>query len=161
VLVDVTLDSLLQFPGATEHPAAELLLRQRCEPALDQVQPGGAGRGEMQVIARPLGQPALDGGGLVSSVVVQDQVHVEVRGHGRIDLVEEAPELRGSVPAVAGADDLGSLDVEGSEEGDLHEMFSWREHRHRHFCNGFITHDTRALGSHSQHRNEHLCIIWP
>ena len=63
----------------------------------------------MEVIARPLSQPALDGGGLVGSVVVQDQVHVKVRGYGRIDPVEEAPELRGSVPAVAGADDLPSL----------------------------------------------------
>ncbi len=72
----------------------------------------------MQVIARPLGQPALGGGGLVGSIVVQDQAHVEVRGYGRIDPVEEAPELCGSVPAMAGADDLPSLDVEGSEEGD-------------------------------------------
>ena len=62
--------------------------------------------GEMQVISRPLSQSALDGGGLVGSVVVQDQVHVEVRGYGCIDPVEEAPELRGSVSAVAGADDL-------------------------------------------------------
>ena len=68
------------------------------------------------MIARPPGQPALDGGGLVGGVVVQDKVHVEVRGYGRIDPVEEAPELRGPVPTVAGADDLSRLHVEGGEE---------------------------------------------
>ena len=65
------------------------------------------------MIARPLGQPALDGEGLVGSGVVQDQVHFEVRGYGRVESVEEAPELPGPVPTVAGADDLPILHVEG------------------------------------------------
>ena len=93
MLVNVLFDGLLQFPSAAEHPAAQLLLCQRREPALHLVQPRAAGGGEVQVIARPPGQPALDGGGLVGGVVVQDKVHVEVRGYGRIDPVEEAPEL--------------------------------------------------------------------
>ena len=116
MLVNVLFDGLLQFPSAAEHPAAQLLLCQRREPALHLVQPRAAGGGEVQVIARPPGQPALDGGGLVGGVVVQDKVHVEVRGYGRIDPVEEAPELRGPVPTVAGADDLSRLHVEGGEE---------------------------------------------
>jgi hypothetical protein len=41
------------------------------EEALDQVEPAAAGRGEVDVHARVLGQPGLDGGVLVGGVVSQ------------------------------------------------------------------------------------------
>ena len=47
----------------------------------------------MGLIARPLCQPASDEGGLVSAVVVQDEMHVEVCGDGSIDGAEEFAEL--------------------------------------------------------------------
>ena len=62
MLVNVLFDGLLQFPSAAEHPAAQLLLCQHREPALHLVQPRAAGGGEVQVIARPPGQPALERG---------------------------------------------------------------------------------------------------
>ena len=50
--------------------AAELAVGQLSKPALDQVQPGRAGGGEVQVEPRVPDQPVLDRGGLVGGVVV-------------------------------------------------------------------------------------------
>ena len=60
------------------------------EPDLDLVEPGGIGGGKVDVVAGPVGEPALDTGVLVGAVVVDDEVDVEVRGHVGIDVLEEA-----------------------------------------------------------------------
>jgi hypothetical protein len=70
----------------------------------------------VEVITRSLSQPALYSGSLVGGIVVKDEVYVKVRRHGRIDPVEETPELGGSVPPVAGADYLSGFDIEGRKE---------------------------------------------
>src|SRR4029079_13002145 len=59
-------DRIGELGDAAEHAAAQSLVGQLFEPALDQVQPGAAGRGEMQVPARPsrMGQPFGDRGRL-------------------------------------------------------------------------------------------------
>ena len=53
-------DAVFQRPGAAVHAAAQLLACQLGEPALDLVDPRGIGRGEVQVEARSLQEPALD-----------------------------------------------------------------------------------------------------
>jgi len=66
--------------------------------------------------ARVLGEPIADRFGLVGGVVVHHQVHVEVAGHGCLDLVEELLELAGTVLGVAVADDRAGSDVESGEQ---------------------------------------------
>ena len=61
------------------------LVGEEPEPAFDLVDPGRAGRGEVQVEAGVPGQPVLDRRGLVGGVVVADQVDVQVGGHGLVD----------------------------------------------------------------------------
>ena len=57
--------------------AADLLVRERGEPTFDEIDPGGAGRREMHMEARALGQLIPDRGRFVSAVIVQDQMDVQ------------------------------------------------------------------------------------
>src|ERR1700757_5465489 len=104
--VDIFQNGGLERLCAAVHATAQLLLREQREPALYQVHPGGADRGEVQVNARALGQPAPNPGRLVGGVVVQDQMDVQVRRNGRLDGVEEFAELDGPMPPVTLPDDL-------------------------------------------------------
>jgi hypothetical protein len=52
---------------------------------------------------------------LAGAVVVQDQVHVQLRRHVLLDAVEEVAELPGTVPLLDLADDLAGLRVECGE----------------------------------------------
>ena len=56
-------------------PAANLLLGERGEPALDEIHPRRASGGEVQMEARPLGQPPMNQRRLVGPVVVEDEMH--------------------------------------------------------------------------------------
>ena len=76
--VQIAVDGSLQFGAAPMHAAAQLLFGEQTEPALHQVQPGGAGGCEVHMEAGPLGQPVADQRRLVGGVVVRDQVDVEV-----------------------------------------------------------------------------------
>jgi len=44
---EVVADGVLQFAGAAMDAAAQLFFGEACEPAFHQVQPRGAGRGEV------------------------------------------------------------------------------------------------------------------
>src|SRR5213083_590748 len=70
--LDVPADGRLQLPRAAMHTSAQLLLGQRREPALDEIDPRGAGWREVQVEARMARQPAMDRRRLVGARVVED-----------------------------------------------------------------------------------------
>src|ERR1022692_3287058 len=75
---DPRLDVVLQgFDGGVD-TAADELVGQQAEPALDLVDPGRSGRGEVDVEARVPAKPRPDIGGVVRGVVVAHQVHVEL-----------------------------------------------------------------------------------
>ena len=67
--LQIASDGGFQLPGAAENATPQLFFCQRREPALDQVQPGGAGGGEMEMIPGTFGQPALNDRGLMGGVV--------------------------------------------------------------------------------------------
>src|SRR5688572_13570976 len=70
----------------------------------------------MQVISRPLKEPSLHCGRLVSRIVVENDVDHEIaRNHG-IDALQELEKLCRAMAAVTFADHLAGRDVEGSEE---------------------------------------------
>jgi len=81
--------------------ARDLLVGEQREPALDLVQPGGAGRCEVEVIARVAGEPCLDRRRLVDGVVVEHEMDVEVGRHGLLDLGQELAEFDRAVTLVA------------------------------------------------------------
>ena len=96
--------------------ASDLLFGHQGEEALDLVTPGCSGGGEVDMPARALGEPIADRFGLVGGVVVHHQMDVEVARHVGLDLVEELPELAGTVLGVAAADDRTGGDVERGEQ---------------------------------------------
>ncbi len=99
------------------HAAAELFFRQQSEPALDQVEPAGRGGREMQMEARSFHQPVTNQLGFMGAVVVQDQMHVQFRGHVLLDGIEEVAELQRAMPPLCLPDQLAALGVEGGKQG--------------------------------------------
>src|SRR5215207_2506580 len=97
--------------------ASDLTFGEQRKKALDLVEPGAAGRGQMHVPARPAVEPIADGRSLVGCVVVDDQMHIKIGWHGGLDLVEELAELDGAVAPVAFADHPTGGDVESGEQG--------------------------------------------
>lgn len=67
-------DVAFEVDHAAVGAAAQLAPSQLSEPAFNEVEPRAAGRGEMQVEPRVAQQPLSDLRGLVSTVVVADQV---------------------------------------------------------------------------------------
>jgi len=59
------------------------------KPAFDLVQPRGAGRGKVKVITRLCPEPMLHLRMLVRAVVVQDQMNIECRIGGVVNLLQE------------------------------------------------------------------------
>src|SRR4030095_14906394 len=114
--LDVPPNGGLQLARAAMDAAADLLLRQRGEPALDQVDPRAPCRREVDMEARMPRQPAVDQRRLVCAGVVDDEMNVELRGDRRIDRVEEGAELARPVPLVELADDLAALGIQRGEE---------------------------------------------
>jgi hypothetical protein len=68
-------------------PPAQYAGLDLAEEALDEVEPGGTGRGEVHFETGMAQQPPADCSGLVGAVVVQDEVDVEVVRDLTVDLV--------------------------------------------------------------------------
>ena len=102
--VDVGVDGGLKVGRAGEHAPLQASTGEEREPTLDQVEPGGRGRGEVQVPAWALDEPVVDELGLVGGRVVEHEVDVEVGRHRRLNLIQEGTELDCAMPPLAGAD---------------------------------------------------------
>ena len=76
VFADVLLDRCDEVAHGAKGPAADAFARDLSEPAFDLVQPGGAGRGKVNLIARVCVEPLLHFGMLVRAVVIEDQVDI-------------------------------------------------------------------------------------
>ena len=95
------------------------------EPDLDQVHPGGVGRGEVDDEPRVRLEPVADVLVLVGGVVVHHQVQldrltglvVEDVAVGPLDLLEEGEELLVAVPRFQRGSDLAGGDIERGEQG--------------------------------------------
>src|SRR5215471_17681362 len=112
-------DVVLQGLHGGVDAAADQLVGEQAEPAFDLVHPGRAGGGEVDVEPGAAGQPGLDLGRVVGGVVIADEVHVKLCGHGLVDGGQELAELDGAVPAVQLGDDRAVGDVErGEQAGD-------------------------------------------
>src|ERR1700761_396871 len=116
VLIEEGVDRGLQFLDAAMHTAPDLLLGQQGEEALNLVQPGTAGRGQVDMPARALGQPVADQSGLVRGVVVPDQMHIQPSRYCGLDLVAELAELSGAMTRIALTDDLPRCDGKRGEQ---------------------------------------------
>src|ERR1700690_1908028 len=87
--VDVSTDGQDEFFQIAKNAAPQPVLREIAEEALHHVQPRRAGGGEVHMKTRVPGQPALYLGVFMGSVVVADQVQVEMGGHALVELAQK------------------------------------------------------------------------
>ena len=110
--LDVTDESL----DAGEGTSANGLLGNDAEPAFDLVEPGRIGWGEMNVVAGTPSEPSADFGMFVSSVVIDDEMDVEVVRHTAVDLTQESEELLMTVSRFTAGDDSPGGHIESREQ---------------------------------------------
>jgi hypothetical protein len=102
---DEAIDFFDEVGGEFESAATDGALGDEGEEALDLVEPGGIGGGEVDVPARPAGEPSPDLGMLVGSVVVDDEMDVELGWHVGRDVAQEGKELLVAMAGFALGDD--------------------------------------------------------
>ena len=113
-------DFLPQFAHAGEDASPEGAPLQLAEPGLDGIEPGCAGRREVQVKAGMGSEEVAYRFGRVRAAVVDDQVQRELGGRRPVDLRKELPELRctmapGDAPEhLAGGDIEGGIEIRGA-----------------------------------------------
>src|SRR5690606_12926842 len=95
------IDLALEVCHRVERATANRLSRDQRKPALNLVQPRAVGRREVQMEARPTGEPGLHSGVLVGPVVVADQMHVEMLGYIGLNVPQERQELLMTVLGLA------------------------------------------------------------
>jgi hypothetical protein len=108
-------DGALEPADAVEASATNRLVGDHGEPALDEVQPRGTGRGEVHLEAGMLHEPLLHLGMLVRAVVVADQMDLAT-GIVLGDRVEEGEKLLVGMPRVAASVHPATGDVERGEQ---------------------------------------------
>src|SRR5271155_3577237 len=98
------------------HAAAQLLFGECGKPSFDEIKPTGRSGREVQVEAGPLDQPIPDHGGLVSAVVVQDQMNIQFGWQVGFDGVEEAAKFFGTMALLGLSNHLTRPGIQGSEQ---------------------------------------------
>ena len=105
-----------QFFHATERAAADRLLGDEAEEALDLIQPGAVGGNEVDVPPGAPREPGFHARMLMGAVVVDDQMDVQLFGYSLIDLAQETEELLVPVPRFALSQNLSAGHVQSGEE---------------------------------------------
>ena len=90
---DEVIDLVDQVFHAGEGAAANRLVGDQSEEALDLVEPGTVGWDEVDMPARPLGQPSFDSRVLVRAVIVYDEMDIQPCRDVAFDPAQESQEL--------------------------------------------------------------------
>ena len=112
---NIVMDGPDEIRDAVKDSATDSLSRQVGEPALDEIEPGGAGRNKVKMEARSYGEPSFDVGVLVGSVVVEDQMQV-LRRELPVQAAEELQEFLVPVTRHTIGDNRSFQHVEGSKQ---------------------------------------------
>jgi len=96
--------------------AAQLFFGEAREPAFHQVEPGSAGRREVEMKARMTQQPTLEGRGLVGGVIVDDQMERAAARDLVVNGLQELAELHRPMAAMKLPDHGARLEVERGEQ---------------------------------------------
>ena len=105
-----------QLAHLLKRAAADRALGNHAEPALHLVEPRCIGRREMQMIPWPPGEPRADVRMFVRTVVVDDQMNVELRRHVGVNVLEEREKLLVAMARLALRQDLAGRDIERGEQ---------------------------------------------
>ena len=112
-------DGGFEFRGAAKGSAADHSAGDQRKEALDLVEPGTAGGGEVEFEPASFAglEPALDFGTFVSAVVIHDQVNFQIRWELLLQSVKKANKLAGTMAGLAGAQDLAIENIESRKQG--------------------------------------------
>src|SRR3954454_15338342 len=89
----VTLDLSFEISHRVKRAATNRLAGNLTEPDLDLIEPRRVGGRVVNMKASSTRKPSLNSGMLVSSVVVHDQMHIELFGHASLDMAQEGQEF--------------------------------------------------------------------
>src|SRR5215218_6115887 len=118
VMNEVAVDCGFERTDTVEGAASNTSGGDLREEPLDLIQPAGTGRGEMHVIPGMADKPPRHLRGFVRPIVVHDHVHLALRRHGRVDLIEELKQLLMAMPPMTAADHLAGRDIQrGKQRG--------------------------------------------
>src|SRR4051812_37786483 len=84
----VTLDLSFEINHRVKRAATNRLTVNWTEPDLDLIEPRSVGGRVVNMKASSARKPSLNPGMLVSSVVVHDQMHIELFGHASLDVAQ-------------------------------------------------------------------------
>ena len=116
MLVDVFVDRLLKFGSGSEGTAPDALICDQGKKAFDLIEPTGVSGSKVQVPMWALLQPLIDFDGLVSRVVIQNNMDIQTLGHFPLDLLQESEELTTAVPFFQATDDPPGGHIQSSEQ---------------------------------------------
>jgi hypothetical protein len=116
VVLDEVVDSGDEIFDAAEAAAADGLLGNETELALNLIEPGRVGGGVVHVKAGPLCEPEAHLGMLVGSVVVDDQMNTQLWRHPLVDALEKAEKLLMAVARLALGKDSAAGNIERGEQ---------------------------------------------
>ena len=116
VVGEIVGDGGLEVGYGLEGAAAQAAFGDLGKEAFDLIEPGGACWGKMQTIAGPPSKPPMYLWHLMSAVVIQDQMDLQMRRDLAVDLSQKAQEFLMAVLAVAFADDFARGDIQGGKE---------------------------------------------
>ena len=117
VNIDELLDGGDELGHAAMHAATELFGGECRKPSLNQVDPRGIGRGEMEVEARMTGEPATNEGTLMRAGIVENDVDVESSWHVGVDVAQERAELACALPRKGLAEHFARTHVQRGVQG--------------------------------------------
>src|ERR1700691_346241 len=98
------------------HAPTQLLRLEGGKPALDEVEPRRIGGREMRMEPRVACEPTTYGRRFMRTVVIHDDVDVEMRGYLRVQRGQERPKLHRAVPSTDLPEHLAGLHFQGREE---------------------------------------------
>ena len=103
---DVFLNCVLQISDTLKHAAANAIMGDSGEESLNLIEPTAVGRSEMEFPPGVFGQPIFNRLSRVRGVIVQNDVHVQIRWDFSLDLSQKVQEFLGTVLGFGGAKDL-------------------------------------------------------
>ncbi len=111
-------DGALQFDDTVKSSSANHALGDQSEPALHLIEPGATGGGEMNVKSAPLlgPEPTPDGSAFVGTVIVHDEVNIQVLRHLLFQFAEEPYEFPAAMAGQAAPHDFPIQNVEGRKQ---------------------------------------------
>ena len=117
MIADEAIDFFDEVGGGIERATTDSALSDESEETFDLVEPGGIGGREVNMPTRTTGEPSPDLEMLMSGVVVDDEMDIELSRHIGLDVPQEGEEFLMTMAGFALGDDRAVEHVEGGEQG--------------------------------------------